>query len=230
MTQPLAWSHSALKDYESCARKFHEVRILKNYPFEESDASRFGNDVHKAIEIAIKKKEPLRKQFAHWQPVVDAMLRKGKGDNVRILAEQQMALDVDLNPVDWFSKRPPVWVRGVADILILDDDNLTAWVGDWKTGKDKYPDPDQLTLMSLLVFEHYPHIRKVNSALLFLVYDSMQKQSMTRDQKDAAWQDYRERTARIEASRDSGVWNPTKSGLCKKWCPVVSCELNGNHH
>ena len=26
-----AWSHSALKDFEGCARRYHEVRVLKNY-------------------------------------------------------------------------------------------------------------------------------------------------------------------------------------------------------
>ncbi len=26
-----AWSHSSLKDYEGCARRYHEVKVLKKY-------------------------------------------------------------------------------------------------------------------------------------------------------------------------------------------------------
>jgi hypothetical protein len=63
-------------------------------------------------------------------------------------------------------------------LLIVDDENLTAWVADWKTGNNKYPDRDQLVLMSLMVFAHFPHIRKVNSALLFIVKNDMVKMSM----------------------------------------------------
>jgi hypothetical protein len=126
--------------------------------------------------------------------VVDAMLKKPG----RKLAEYEMALRADLTPTNW--KAPDVWVRGIADILIVDDENLTAWVGDWKTGNNKYPDRDQLVLMSLMVFQHFPHIRKVNSALLFIVKNDMVKMSMARDDADKHWWDYRERTARLEAS------------------------------
>ena len=55
-------------------------------------------------------------------------------------------------------------MRGIADLLIVDEESLTAWVVDYKTGKDKYPDKEQLTLMSLMVFAHFPIIRVVKSA------------------------------------------------------------------
>jgi hypothetical protein len=121
-----------------------------------------------------------------------------------------------------------VWVRGIADILIIDDDNLTAWVGDWKTGNNKYPDRDQLVLMSLMVFAHFPHIRKVNSALLFIVKESMVSMQMHREQAEQFWWKYRERTARLEACFDNDVWNPTQTPLCG-WCQVTGCEFNPKH-
>ena len=49
-----------------------------------------------------------------------------------------MALDIDLSIVGWKDKK--LWVRGMADLLIIDDDTLTAWVVDYKTGNNKYPD------------------------------------------------------------------------------------------
>ena len=137
-----------------------------------------------------------------------------------------MGLTKDLLPCSFHDKNR--WVRGIADLLIIDDDNLTARVVDYKTGNNKYPDTDQLKLMSLMVFKHFPHIRKVSSALLFVVKNDMVKSSMAVDEADAAWWEYRERVARLEQCFASGVWNPKSSGLCP-WCPVKTCEFNPKH-
>ena len=217
-----AWSHSSLKDFEGCQRRYQEIKVLKNYPFTETEATRYGNQVHEAIELYIRDGKPIPPEYAQFQAVVDAMLKK----DGRKLAEYEMALTVDLQPTEWKSK--DVWVRGIADILIVDDENLTAWVGDWKTGNNKYPDRDQLVLMSIMVFAHFPHIRRVNSALLFIVKNDIVKMTMTREQSDKHWWDYRERTARLEAAFANDVWNPNQTPLCG-WCPVKTCEFNKKH-
>ena len=221
MKQP-AWSHSALKDFEGCQRRYQEVKVLKNYPFTETEATRYGNQVHEALELYIRDGKEIPAEYLQFKDVADAMIKKPG----RKLAEYEMALTIDLKPTGW--KSPDAWVRGIADILIIDDDNLTAWVGDWKTGNNKYPDRDQLVLMSLMVLEHFPHIRKVNSALLFIVKNDMVKMSMSRDQKDEYWWRYRERIARLEACFDNNVWNPTQTPLCG-WCQVTGCEFNPKH-
>lgn len=217
-----AWSHSSLKDFEGCQRRYHEVKVLKNYPFTETEATRYGNQVHEALELYVKEGKPIPPEYAQFKPVVDSLLRKPG----RKLAEYEMALTSDLEPCAW--KSPDVWVRGIADILILDDDNLTAWVGDYKTGNDKYPDQDQLVLMSLMVFAHFPHIRKVNSALLFIVKNSMVKMQMTHDQAEKHWWEYRQRYAKLQACFANDVWKPMQSPLCG-WCPVRTCEHNPKH-
>jgi len=218
----IAWSHSSLKDFEGCQRRYYEIKVLKNYPFTETEATRYGNQVHEAIEFYIRDGKPIPAEYAQFKDTVDAMLKKSG----RVLAEHEMALTKELQPCAW--KSPNVWVRGIADILIVDDENLTAWVGDWKTGNNKYPDRDQLVLMSLMVFAHFPHIRKVNSALLFIVKNDMVKMSMTREEIHAHWWEYRERTARLEASYANDVWNPNQTPLCG-WCPVKTCEFNKKH-
>ncbi len=217
-----AWSHSSLKDFEGCQRRYHEVKVLKKYPFQETEATRYGNMVHEALELYVRDGKPIPPEYSQFKDVVDSLLKKPG----RKLAEYEMALTNDLKVVDW--KDPNVWVRGIADLLIVDDDNLTAWVVDYKTGNDKYPDRDQLVLMSIMVFEHFPHIRKVNSALLFIVKNSMVKMQMMRDAKHAAWWRYRERTARLEQCFETDVWNPNQTPLCK-WCQVTGCEFNPKH-
>ena len=217
-----AWSHSSLKDFEGCHRRYHEVKVLKKYPFKDTQATLYGKEVHKAIEDYVKDGTPFPPQFEQFKPVVDAVLKKPG----RRLVEQQLALDEKLNPTGWFDKN--VWVRSISDLLIIDDDNLTAWNIDWKTGNNKYPDRDQLALQSLVVFAHFPHIRKVNSGLAFLLKDDFVKASMTREQAEEHWWRYRERVAKIEACFASDTWNPHPTPLCG-WCPVVSCEHHPKH-
>jgi len=218
----ISWSHSSLKEFEQCARKYHATRILKMYPFVETEATRYGNELHKAAELYVGEGTPLPKQFEFIQETLDALIKKPG----RKLAEYKMTLTEDLTPTEWFSK--DAWVRGVADLLIIDDDNLTAWVVDYKTGNNKYPDRDQLRLMSIMVFKHFPHIRKVNSALLFVVKNDMVKHSMTVDEMDAEWWKYRERVSRIASCIDNDVWNPTRTPLCG-WCPCTGCEFHKKH-
>lgn len=215
----VTWSHSGLKKFEQCARQYHEVTVLKRYPFTDTKHTIYGKDVHKAIEDYGRDGTPLPPEFAQFQPVVDALLAKPG----RKLFEHEMALTKDLRPCDF--KSDDRWVRGIADLLIVDDDNLTARVVDWKTGNDKYPDRDQLTLMSLMVFAHFPHIRSVSSALFFIVKGSMVKHKMVREDAEAAWWDYRERVAKLEAAHEFDVWNPSQSPLCG-WCPVKDCTFN----
>jgi len=218
----VVWSHSSLKDYEGCPRRYHEVKVLKKFPFVENEHTRYGTQFHEAAEFYIKDATPIPPQFEFAKDTLDA-LASIEG---RKLCEYKMALTTDLKPCAWTS--PDVWVRGIADLLIINDDDLTAKVVDYKTGNNKYPDREQLKLMSLMVFAHFPHIRKVNSALLFVVKDDMVKQSMTLDQAEAEWWNYRRRVARVEQAHATGVWNPTPTPLCP-WCPVITCEFNPKH-
>lgn len=213
------WSHSSLKDFEGCARRYHEVKVLKRYPFKDTPQTLYGKQVHEAIEEYGKTGTPMPEAFAQYKPVVDAILAKPG----RKLFEYEMGVTADLKPCEF--KDHNVWVRGIADFVSVDDENLTAWVVDWKTGNDRYPDTDQLLLMGLMLFAHFPHLRRVNSALMFIVKGSMVKHQLDRDGEAGAWQRYRERVAKIEAAQAHDVWNPKQSPLCG-WCPVKTCEFN----
>ena len=218
----VVWSHSSLKDFEGCARRYHEIKVLKNYKFQDTDATRYGTDLHKAAEDYLADGVVLPSRFTFVKDVLDVLYKKPG----RKLTEHKMALTEKLHPCAWDAS--DVWVRGIADLLIIDDENLTAWVVDYKTGNNRYPDREQLVLMSLLVFAHFPHIRQVKSALLFVVKNDMVKHNMSVDETKDEWQRYRERSARISACIDSGVWNPKQTPLCG-WCAVKSCEFNPKH-
>ena len=213
------WSHSSLKDYEGCPRRYHEVKVLSNYPFTDTDATIYGKELHEAAEFYIAKDQPLPTQFEFIKDTLDAL----KAMPGRKLCEHEMGLTQTLQPCGF--NDPKVWVRGIADLLIINDDNLTARVVDYKTGNNKYPDREQLKLMALMVFAHFPHIRRVSGALLFVVKNDMVKAVYDHDEIEQHWWDYRERVARIEQAHETGVWNPKPTPLCG-WCPVKTCEHN----
>jgi hypothetical protein len=219
--QPIKWSHSRLKAFETCPRKFYEELVLKKYPRTESEATIYGTRLHEACEMYTRDGTPLPDEFKFLQPTMDALHSKPG----RRFAEYEMAVTVDLAPCGF--KAPEVWCRGIADLLIVDDDNFTAWVWDYKSGSDKYPDVDQLVLMSLMVFAHFPHIRSVRSGLLFVLKETLVKHKMSVDAAASHWWKYRERVGVMEASFANDVWNPKSSGLCRKWCPCTGCEFNG---
>jgi hypothetical protein len=215
MTKPVTWSHSSLKDFEGCPKRYHEVKVLKRFPFKETEQIRYGNEVHKAAEKYTLTGEKTPGYDFMW-PIIDALLEKpGKK-----FGEQKMALTRDLDPCDWFA--PNVWVRGIADLLIIDDENQRAWIVDYKTGNDKYPDTDQLDLMALMTFAHYPRIKVVHSALLFVVKNSVVKSKTFIDDSSMLWVKYRERVGRIDEAHRTKVWNPTPTPLCR-FCPVTDC-------
>jgi len=216
----VVWSHSALKDYENCPRKYHEVRVLKNFKMKETEQVLYGSRLHAAAEIYVKTGE-MPEEFVgtDLRGIIDALLAKKGG----VYVEHKMAATDDIEPCDWLSDK--VWVRGIADLLILDEENKTAWVVDYKTGNNKYPDRSQLELMALLVFAHFNWVLQVNAALIFVLKNSMVKERYVRWEADEAWGRYRERVARIAAAHETGVWNPQRSGLCG-WCEVTSCEMN----
>jgi len=216
-------SYSGIKAYETCARQYHEVKVLKKYPREETEATIYGTQLHEQAELFIKDGRPLDDSFAFLQPVLD-QLNAMPG---RKMCELEMGVREDLSPCGFHDE--DYWSRGIADLAVINDDNLTARVFDYKSGKDKYPDTDQLMLMSLLILARFPHIREVSSGLLFVMKGTVVKHRVHREQWDELWWRWRERVAKLDASQHNGVWNPKQSGLCRKHCVVRDCEFNGRN-
>jgi len=136
-----------------------------------------------------------------------------------------MALTADLKPCKFKDKN--YWVRGIADLVVVDDENMTARCFDFKSGNDKYPDTDQLMLMSLMIFKIFPIVRSITGGLLFVLKNTTHRYRVDRSQEDVLWWRWKERVARMDAAMEHGVWNPKPSGLCRKYCAVTTCEHNG---
>jgi hypothetical protein len=214
----LAFSYSAVKDFQGCARRYHVVRILKQFKQEESTAISYGTQVHRAFELYITDGTPLPAHFAHYQRFVEP-LTKIKGE---IKCELKLGITADFKPCEFFAKN--VWFRGLPDYLVLNHETGVARVVDFKTGKSaRYADTSQLELMAAMIMIHYPSVQVVKGMLLFVVADDAVKAEFTREQLPTILSKWAGDASMIESALENDVWNAKPSGLCK-FCPVKSCE------
>ena len=218
------WSFSKAKAFDTCPKQFYHVNILKEYPFEETDAMRYGTEFHKACEDYIDKDKALPKKFGFIEPTLNALNNKR---GVKI-CEKKLGLTANLEPCGFFDKK--VWFRGIADLIIVDVLAGVAWVIDYKTGRSsKYADKGQLELMALSVFKHYPEVTKIKAGLLFVVAGSLIKETYEIDSESILWEKWLAKYANMKVAFDKEVWNPRPSGLCKRHCPVMECPHNGSN-
>lgn len=214
-----AWSYTSLQKFLTCPRQYEATYITKIIKFTETPATRWGNEVHKAMENAVGKGTPLPANMKHYQEVVD-FFRSKPGQKY---TEISMGLKKDGTPCGFWDDG--VDVRGKIDLLIIDGDR--AWVVDYKTGKPK-DDPLQLRLFALFVFHTYPHIKKVRSMYVWLGENKkVDKLDYLSDQLDDLWTDFDREIATLDAAYEVGVFNPKPSGLCKAHCGVTTCEYYG---
>jgi len=215
----IKWSYSSLSLFQQCPKKYHRLRVVKDIKEPPSEQMRYGLDAHKAAEEYVRDGTPLPAGFAFLQPVLDK-LKALPGEK---LCEFKLGLTEELEPCDFFAEN--VWWRGIADLLIIDGD--TARVLDYKTGKDKYADKKQLELLSLAVFKHFPHVKKVKAGLLFVIHTNFIKEDYPREKEAAMWAKWLPETDRLETAYEDDVWNPKPNFTCRAWCPVMDCPHNG---
>jgi CRISPR/Cas system-associated exonuclease Cas4 (RecB family) len=210
------WSFSSLKDYVNCPRQYQEVKVLKRFVKFPTEQMLYGTQVHKACEDYVGEGKPLDKNYERFQPVLDA-LREIPGTKH---PEYRMGLDADGNASP-FGKG--YWVRGIVDLLIIDGDQ--AYIVDYKTGSNRYPDPKQLKLMALMTFAHFPEVKRIKAGLLFVMHESFMDEEYSRDQIPKLWNAFSTDLERLKISYENDVWNPNPTPLCA-WCPVRSCEFH----
>jgi hypothetical protein len=219
-----AWSFSSIKTFDQCPKKYYHLKVVKDYQ-ENQDAEHliYGTRFHKAAEDYVGADTPLPPEFHYAKSALDALkLRPG-----RKLCEYEMGLTENLEACEF--KAPDVWWRGIADLIILEDDG-TARVLDYKTGKSaKYADTGQLELMALAIFKHFPEVKRVKAGLLFVVANVFTKANYSRDDEPKLWQKWLRDYNRMKIAYTANVWNPKTSGLCRKHCVVLACPHNGRN-
>jgi hypothetical protein len=191
--------------------------VLKDYTSSDTVATLYGKEVHKALEDYVRDSIPLAKNYQRFKAVVDELIAI-EGTKY---CEHEMALLPNKEACDFNDETR--WVRGIADLLIVDKD--IAYVIDYKTGSQKYPDPKQLRLMSLMVFANFPDVQVVKGGLLFVMHGAFITEEYNRNQIDDSWGHFTPLLARLDNSYKADTWVPNPTGLCR-FCAVKSCEFN----
>lgn len=216
----LPWSYSSFDAYNTCPRRFYETRIAKNFVEEESEQMRWGTLVHEALEHRVRDSTPLPHGMAKFEPYALAVA-SSPGE---IYCEVKLAVDQTLGPAEFGADT--AWCRGVEDFLVINGSKAVS--GDWKTGKVK-PASKQLELSALRVFANFPEVELVTTSFVWLAFGQVTKASYRRDQSSALWDGFIEGVDRMLWSEAHNVWPAKRSGLCKNWCPVVTCPHNGKY-
>ena len=215
-----AWSFSRLNNFENCPKKFWHESVRKDVPFEESEAMRYGKMVHKALELRVGKNKPLPLNLRYLERFA-ALLADAKGTK---LCEQQLAIDANFEPCDWFSKQ--TWCRAILDLAIVN--NGHAVVFDYKTGKIS-SDFTQLRLAGVLLMLHMPEIKTVDLSYLWTKDKKITKyeETLTREDIKTVVLEMMPRIKKYERAHRMESFPARPGFLCKKWCPVKQCPYHG---
>jgi hypothetical protein len=215
MTLP-AWTFSGLETFATCPRKYFHLKVARDVIDPPNEHSEWGHRVHEALENRIKDGVALPDGMTQWEPLM-RNIEKLPGAK---LTEVKFAVDRDFQPAPWDA----AWSRGIADLVILHED--TAAVVDYKTGKRK--PSEQLELYAAYICAHYPEVQRVLTSFVWLKDRTVDKQTFPREHVDtkivAA---FKEKSKRLESAHERESWPAKPSGLCRAWCPVVSCQFNG---
>jgi len=220
MTQKITWSYSALNAFETCPRRYYLTRVSKDVTEPQTEATIWGNRVHKALEDYAKKGKVLPDNLIRCKRYIDKVKRmKGK-----LLVEERMAMNKSFHPTKWMAK--DVWVRGIIDLGVVG--SKEAVLLDWKTGKHR-PDSYQLMLFAAFAFSHFPWIERVTTGFIWLKDSKFDKETFEREQVTEIWNEFLPRIKRLEHAFENDRWQANPSGLCKNWCPVGRklCEFCG---
>lgn len=220
--KPITWTYTQWKTFKTCPRQYYHRYVLKDIPFVQNEAGKYGDEVHKAIEDHLMKDEPMPEQFAHYLPMIEPV-KKWKGDTI---CELEMAVDKNLQPVGYWSK--DVWCRGKADLTNFRLEKGLGRALDWKTSQTaKYADIKQLELMALLMMAKHPEIEKVDTVLCFLIPNKPIRGTFERKDYNALWARWQYEISRIEYAVAKTQFGPNPNGLCRRYCDVLTCEHNG---
>lgn len=217
----IKWSYSSLKTFQQCPRKYYYAKVAPNTIRDpDTTATLYGKSAHTVAEDYISKGKPIPEKFAYMQATLDT-LNAIAGEK---LCEIKLGLTKNLESCGFSASN--VWWHGIADLVVINRKTGTAYSVDYKTSKNaRYADVKQLDLVACGLFAKFPEIKKVKSALIFIVSKEIVKAEHYVEMMSKYIESPAKDVARIEAALENGVWNPISGPLCK-FCAVKQCEYN----
>jgi hypothetical protein len=214
--RPLVGSFTMLHTIKNiCEYQGWRRFIKKDIPFFETDAMKWGKEVHEAMAKRVGQGKVLPENMKDWDK------HAAPFDNYEVLPEQKLGITAEGKATGFFSN--DVWYRGVLDAPVVLHDK--ALLTDWKVGSSKYEDPFELATHALLLKAKHPQIRSCVGRYVYLKEDRAGRMYDLSDFQ-ATWLEINRLMNLIAEKRKSGDWEKKKSGLCG-YCPCGNCE---NHY
>lgn len=211
--KPVAFSYSRLNNFEECPKKFYAIAIAKEFQEKESDQMRYGKDVHKALELRVAKNKPLPSHLQHLEPMMQKILAAPG----RKLPEQQLAINANFEPCEWFDKE--AYCRAIVDLAVIGGKRAVLF--DYKTGKIS-DDFTQMRLTGAVFMQHYPEIEELTLAYLWIKERKPTREEMTRADIPVVWEQLLPRINRYQTAFVSQSFPPRPGRACRS-CPVTAC-------
>jgi len=216
--KPFAWSFSRLKNFETCPLKYQQVDLVKAFKEAKSAELDWGDVVHKTLAGVLLKQLTLPEEMKNYQKWIDKV-NQLPGD---LYVEQKYAINRQFKPTQYFAD--DVWFRGIGDVVKVA--GTRGAILDWKTGQIK-ADSVQLMLMAQCLFSHFPQLSHVYTAFIWLKEDCNTAELFTRQDLADSWLGLYERVDALETATKTNNFPPKPSGLCRKHCPVTTCQYHG---
>lgn len=204
-----AWSWSRLGDWEECPLKA-KLKHLDKIKEPGSPALDRGSAIHKEAEGYVTGRLPdlpasLERFFEEF-----AALRARKDAE----CERQLAVDAGWAPCDWFG--PGAWLRVVIDCTHAgaSPDEAGRTVIDYKTGKVRPRNDDQLDLYNLVALAYHPHVKRADAWLWYLDQGETSTRSLVRAEAAKLQRKWEKRVKPMLADR---TFAPKPADECR-WC------------
>ena len=206
-----------MNTYETCPRQYKLTYVTPVIPYQETEATIWGTNVHLALENYCRSGDILTSEYIGFKPYADKILSLSGDKHF----EAEVALNAAFKPVEFSD--PSAVLRGIIDVLVVNGDK--ALVADWKTGKIR-ADSDQLKLFALFAMKKYPEVQSVKTCYVWLKFGKTTTEVYTREDLPSIIEHFMVKTNRIKASYDNDRWIPKTSGLCRGWCGAKGhCEF-----
>jgi hypothetical protein len=211
--RPFVGTYTNLHTFRDvCEHQAYRRYVIKDQPFFETEAMKFGKEAHTALEKRVAHGKVLPEHMKDWDKHCTQF------DKYDVMTEQKLAINDKGQPTGYFDK--DVWFRGQADVVVMLNDK--ALFTDWKTGSPRYAETFELATGALLLKAKYPNLRTIVGRFIFLKDDVVGKMEDLSDFQ-ATWLEINRLMNLIAEKRKSGEWVKKKSGLCS-WCSVQDCE------
>lgn len=214
--KPVPWSYSRLTSFETCPRRYFRLSVQKDIKEEQSQAIIDGNTTHKAFELRIRDGKQLPIHLRVHEPMLAAIV-SSPGEKI---VEQQIALSVEWQPVEWFA--PDVWLRVKSDLTQYKGDYGIVW--DWKTGRP-HEDFTQLKLNAAVLLLLAPEIETIIPAYYWTKQRRMDTggHRIKRADVPEIWGPILTRVAEYQRAHEEQNFPPKQNYFCKG-CPVKDCQ------